>query len=114
MNRTSIQRPILHTLALATLLLSVGCGGGGGGDGGGASVTATETVTTYYASGRIKESGQVLAGTATRTGSWVLHHDVEGSPLQWRGSYRENAIDTGKPWTEWNVDGSVRDAAGDR
>lgn len=113
MNPDIIRRPLIHALAIIALLLPAGCGGGGGG-GGGASVTATETVTTYYPSGRIEATGHVLAGTTIKTGAWVVHHDVDGSPEKWRGSYREDAIDTSKPWVERNVDGSIRHAAGDR
>lgn len=109
MNTTVIHRLLIHVLAIIVLLVPVGCGGGGD-----ASAPATEAVTTYYASGRIEASGQVLAGTAIKTGPWVVHHDVAGSPEKWRGSYRENAIDAAKPWIERNEDGSTRYAAGDR
>jgi len=113
MNRNALTGPFIHTLAICVLLVLAGCGGGSGG-GGTPAVTVSDTLTTYYASGRIEATGHVLTGTAIKTGSWVIHHDVDSSPKKWHGWYRENAIDTAKPWTEWNADGSIRYAAGDR
>ena len=107
-----IRRPHIHLLVIIVLLISAGCGGGGGG--GGSHATATEAVTTYYPSGRLEANGFVEAGTATKTGLWVVRHDVDGSPEKWRGWYRDNAIDTAKPWIEHNQDGSIRYDSGDR
>jgi hypothetical protein len=116
MTTNVLRGPFLHLLALIALLLPAGCGGGGGGDGGsaGGGAPASEAVTLHYPSGRLEATGFVLAGTRIRTGAWVIYHDVAGSPEQWRGWYRDDAIDTTKPWIEHNVDGSVRYAAGDR
>ena len=112
MNIPLVRRLLINALVILVLLVPAGCGGGGGG--GSSTVTATEAVTTYYPSGRIEATGFVLAGTAIKTGPWVVHHDVVGSPEKWRGSYHQNAIDTAKPWRESNEDGSIRYASGDR
>ena len=112
MNTDAIRRPLVHLLAIIIFLASAGCGGGGGG--GGPQVTATEAVTTHYPSGRLEANGFVEAGTTIKTGLWVVRHDVDGSPEKWRGWYRDNVIDTAKPWIEHNQDGSIRHESGDR
>ncbi len=103
---------ILTPLVLVPLLLATACGGGGGGGGSSAGTVpaapATTEVTTYYTSGRLATSGRVITGTSTRHGGWIERFDVDGNPLRWQGSYANGAVDAGKPWTEWNADGSVR------
>jgi hypothetical protein len=111
MNPDLTRRPLIHLLALIVLFAPAGCGGGGEG---GSQATATEAVTTYYASGRLEATGHVEAGTSIKTGLWIVHHDVAGSPEKWRGWYRDDLIDAAKPWVERNQDGSVRHEAGDR
>jgi hypothetical protein len=112
MNPAVIRCPLIHVLVIIILLASAGCGGGGGG--GGTKVIATEAVTTHYPSGRIEATGYVEAGTTIKTGLWVVHHDVDGSPEKWRGWYRDDAVDTARPWIEHNQDGSIRHESGDR
>jgi hypothetical protein len=102
-------------IAFLAILLLAGCGSGGGDDAAPTvSGPATTEVVTWHASGRIHERGQVLAGTDLRIGEWERHFDAEGSPLQWRGSYADGAVDAARPWSEWNLDGSVRVDATDR
>ena len=99
----------MRNLILVPLLFLAACGGDDGGSSPpAAEQPATTELTTWYPSGRIEASGQVRTGTTTRHGNWAEHFDLDGNPLRWQGSYADGAIDSARPWTEWNEEGSVR------
>lgn len=94
------------------IVLAVGCGSGGGGGGG--TPPAVTAVVLTYPSGRVMARGFYIAGTTIRTAHWTRYFDADAEPRQWDGDYRDDGIDAAKPWTEWNLDGSVRNDSSDR
>jgi hypothetical protein len=103
----------MRTCVIVLTLFLAGCGPEGGGSSAD-STPAVQTVTRYHPSGRIQETGAVITASGKRTGVWTAYHDLGGSPLRFTGEYADGMLDTGKAWTEWNADGSVRADAGDR
>lgn len=107
-----------HSLIVLSLIVlgiaPVGCGGGASDQTAAATSVAVEPVTLHHVSGRVSASGFVLAGTTIRTGAWTTYFDDESGQRQWDGHYRDGAVDGGKPWQEWNLDGSIRFDSSDR
>ncbi len=92
-------------MLLGSCLLLSSCGAGGGGD---HSPAATSELITYHPSGRVAGRGSVVTGTTIRQGAWTDFFDQENGQQRWSGFYDHDAIDGAQPWTEWNLDSSVR------
>ena len=93
---------------LGLILLLAGCGGGGGGGSAGASALVTTPVTLTFSDGRTEAVGFYAAGTTTKTGHWTMYFDDPSGQKQWEGDYSNGAVDSAKPWREWNLDSSIR------
>lgn len=106
------RRPALPAL-LAMVGALAGCGGGASAAPETDAAAGMRVVEQRYASGQLAAQGTVLdeGSTALRQGRWRTW--FENGQLRWEGEYRRDAVDTARPWREWNADGSVRDDSGD-
>jgi hypothetical protein len=112
-----------HLLVAGLALLVVGCSGGGSGDTSTPPAPATTMLTIYYDAPTntiVHEQGPVLTDasgqpTATRHGVWQIRFpSADGNGKQWQRLYVNGTWDEAQEWWEYNADGSVRDANGDR
>lgn len=113
---------------LSSLLVLSGCGAGGGDGGDAPASTPTLTdqtviVTTWYdtpTNTQVASTGPVLvdsAGNATdlKQGAWTFHFPPDqGGGRSLIRTFHQGVWDQGRPWTEFNADGSVRVDATDR
>jgi antitoxin component YwqK of YwqJK toxin-antitoxin module len=75
-------------------------------------VTAADVRTgewqAWYDNGQLESVGSYAAGK--KSGVWTHYYDNGKKKLV--GTYTDGRLDSSLPWTEYNADGSVRDASG--